>query len=69
MEEKQINLSSNGAENIAPAQNGDILNPELQRVVSDLILEFKKSGSITTTQLFDNQTFQPLSSNQDYLLE
>ena len=69
MEEKQINLSSNGAENIAPAQNGDILNPELQRVVSDLILEFKKSGSITTTQLFDKlekQQATPLELEEIY---
>ncbi len=34
-------------------QNGEILSPELLTLVYDVILEFKKSGSITTSQLFD----------------
>ena len=33
--------------------NGEILSPEILGVVADVILEFKKSGSIKTSQLFD----------------
>ncbi len=40
------------AQKSAP-QNGEILSPELLTLVYDVILEFKKSGSITTSQLFD----------------
>ncbi|MBQ3219211.1 MAG: sigma-70 family RNA polymerase sigma factor, partial [Clostridia bacterium] len=39
----------------------DGLNEELAKVVNDLVLEFKKSGSITTTQLFDKLEKQQAS--------
>ena len=48
MEEKEIKTNEQSA-----TQNVDVLNPELATLVSDIILEYKKSGSITTTQLFD----------------
>ncbi len=59
MEEKEVVLTEGKvksekqtAEQSAP-NNGDILSPELTALVYDIILEFKKSGSITTSQLFD----------------
>ena len=52
MEGKEINLENQSVENTTQ-NKGEILSPELLSVVSDIILEFKKSGSITTTQLFD----------------
>ncbi len=47
MEEKEIKTAEQSN------NNAEILSPELLSIVTDLILEFKKSGSITTTQLFD----------------
>lgn len=43
------------AENGAAAQTADenVLTQELKNLVSDILLEYKKSGSITTGQLFD----------------
>ena len=52
MEGKEIKLENQPMEKTEP-NNGEILSPELLTLVGDLILEFKKSGSITTTQLFD----------------
>lgn len=47
---------------VSEQQNSvDILSPELLSIVTDLILEFKKSGSITTTQLFDKLEKQQAS--------
>lgn len=60
MEEKEINLT-NQENNQAVEQKNDGLNPELAKIVSDLVLEFKKSGSITTTQLFDKLEKQQAS--------
>ncbi len=34
-------------------ENGEILSTEILEVVADIILEYKKSGSIKTSQLFD----------------
>ncbi len=61
MEEKETNLKLHSVQEPFVQQNGEILNPELLRAVSDLILEFKKSGSITTTQLFDKLEKQQAS--------
>ena len=59
MEEKEIKMNEQTQEQ-AQSANGE-LNPELARVVGDLVLEFKKSGSITTTQLFDKLEKQQAS--------
>ena len=63
MEEKEINLTEQAGkekDDITAMQN-DGLNEELAKVVNDLVLEFKKSGSITTTQLFDKLEKQQAS--------
>lgn len=57
---------------VSEQQNSvDILSPELLSIVTDLILEFKKSGSITTTQLFDKlekQQASPVELEEIYKL-
>ena len=52
MEEKMVKEE----QTTTPESNipeGEILSVELLAVVADIILEFKKSGSIKTSQLFD----------------
>ncbi|MBQ8426369.1 MAG: RNA polymerase sigma factor RpoD [Clostridia bacterium] len=65
MEEKEIKTTEKEVQVEQAEQSGqsgaEVLNPELLSVVSDLILEFKKSGSITTTQLFDKLEKQQAS--------
>ena len=60
MEEKDVVLTAENKElpekqtaKQTPPTDGDILSPELTALVYDVILEYKKSGSITTSQLFD----------------
>lgn len=47
------NGTMNTAENSNMMNDGDILSTELLTAVADIILEFKKSGSIKMGQLFD----------------
>ncbi len=64
MEEKQIKLKNQAQAETSVSSNdqkSEGLNPELAKIVNDLVLEFKKSGSITTTQLFDKLEKQQAS--------
>ena len=53
MEENKTKKLENEAKDLPKENNGEILSAELLVAVNDIILEFKKSGSITTSQLFD----------------
>ena len=51
MEEKQnLTMENNFEVNV---NGNEVLSQELYQIVSNLVLEYKKSGSITTSQLFD----------------
>ena len=52
MEEKEITVVGEENKEGQP-NNGEILSPELLVAVADIILEYKKSGSIKMSQLFD----------------
>ena len=52
MEEKEITVAGEENKEGQP-NNGEILSPELLVAVADIILEYKKSGSIKMSQLFD----------------
>ncbi len=57
MDEKQLNINDTYKENTAEMQESVpapvVLSESLKVLVDDILLEYKKSGSITTGQLFD----------------
>ncbi len=60
MDEKQIVENFN-----SQAETGEAgLEGELLNIVADVIIEFKKSGSITSSQLFDKLDKQPTTPSQ-----
>ncbi len=58
MDEKEILVQT---EEGNTSDNGEVLNAELMQIVADIIIDFKKSGSITTVQLFDRLEKQQAS--------
>lgn len=60
MDEKQIVENFN-----SQAETGEaVLEGELLNIVADVIIEFKKSGSLTSSQLFDKLDKQPTTPSQ-----
>ena len=68
MEEKDLKTTSNErkivAQDVVAQPIDDVLTPELTTLAFDIILEFKKSGSITTSQLFDKLEKHPTTPAQ-----
>lgn len=54
-------------EDLVIEQNDEILSPELLAIVGEIVVDFKKSGSITTPQLFDR--LEKISTTPEQLEE